>query len=518
MRIDRRTMYMMTAPQQLKIEHMDEKEWALECAARILKRKHAAGTRHIQRILSLEAIVNDLKSKLNKKEKILKKITESSWEVIPFSIKQGPETFPAKVSVIIPVKDAGEQLGRLLTKIRSQKKVPDLEIIVLDSGSKDGSIVVAQGFGATVLQVPPGEFNHGATRNLGARAANGEFIVFTVQDSLPTSDYWLYRMLCPFIQFPDLAALSAKQIVKPEADLFSLWSAAGMSRLLGFDSDVVYRKAAGNQSLELNHLDSTTKRRVTFFDNVSSCVRASVFHEMQFSPLMNAEDIDFGVRLFTQGKVIGYLTTAGVYHWHERGANHVFRRHYIGVKSSIYTMKNDQEYFFRINSIDWDTLASYMAGAYELINAAVHECGKQPIDRPIGKIEAFLKSLQKFLDEPDKIPSVQGKSEDAPGSLAPLIDQIVALTVISPEQKYDFKMNFFINDFMARFKDFASYLCTNCETLEGRELDFNNTILKIFAQSAGDNLGYFFIEEETLGRLTPDMVTLNHSLGKGICY
>jgi glycosyltransferase involved in cell wall biosynthesis len=507
-----------TGSPQLKVEQMDEKEWALECASRILKRKHAAATRHVQRILTLESIVDDLNTRLNQKDKLLKKITDSSWEVIPINISRGPETIPAKVSVIIPVKDAGEQLGRLLAKIRSQRKVPDLEIIIQDSGSRDSSIAVAGEYGATIQQIPPHEFNHGATRNLGASVAKGDFLVFTVQDAMPSSDYWLYRMLSPFIQYPGLSALSARQIVKPEADLFSLWSSDGMSRLLNFDSDVIYRHSSGCKSIGLDHLDSLTKRRLTFFDNVSSCIRASVFREMRFAPLMNAEDIDFGVRLFTEEREIGYLTSAGVYHWHERGADHVFRRNYIGVKSSIYTMKNNLEYFFKLNSIGWENLICCMSGAYELINAAIFESEKIAADRPVDKIKAFLKTFQGFLDEPCKIPAAQLVAGDAASNMAPLIEQIFADTVIMPDQKYDFKKNFLISDFMGKFKDFANFLCNTRETLEGREQDFNDTVFKIFAQSAGDSLGTFFIEEETLGRLTPNLVALNHSLGKGICY
>ena len=502
---------------QLKAEQMDEKEWALECAARILKRKHAAGSRHVQRILTLEAAVDDLKARLNQKDKMLKEITDSSWEVIPINTGNGPETIPAKVSVIIPVKNAGEQLGRLLAKIRSQRKITDLEIIILDSGSKDGSMAKAKEFDATILQIPPDEFNHGATRNHGASVAKGDFLVFTVQDAMPSSDYWLYRMLSPFMQYPGLAALSARQIVKPEADLFSLWSADGMSKLLNFAGDVIYRHSPGCKSIGLNHLDNTTKRRLTFFDNVSSCIRASVFREMQFAPLMNAEDIDFGVRLFTEGRETGFLATTGVYHWHERGADHVFRRHYIGVKSSIYTMKYDLEYFYKINSIGWENLVCCLVGAYDLINAAVFASEKMAADRPVAQIKAFLKTLQGFLDEPCRIPAAQGVAGDA-GSLAPLIGQIVAHAVIKPEQKYDFKKNFLISDFMSRFKDFANFICNNRATLEGREQDFFDTVVKIFAQSAGDSFGTFFIEEETLGRLTPSLVALNHSLGKGVCY
>jgi glycosyltransferase involved in cell wall biosynthesis len=502
----------------LKAEHMDEKGWALECAARILKQKHAAGSRHLQRLLHLESVVDDLHGRLIQKEKALREITDASWEIIPIDRGQGPDIIAAKVSIIIPVKNPGVQLGRLLTKIRAQRKVSDLEVIILDSGSSDNSIADAVEFGATVMQVPPTEFNHGGTRNLGASVAKGDFLVFTVQDAMPSSDYWLHRMVSPFITNPRLAALSARQIVKPEADLFSLWSADGLSRLLDFPGDVIYRHASGYEAIGMNHLDNMTKRRLTFFDNVSSCIRADVFREMQFSPLMNAEDIDFGVRLFSENRETGYLASAGVYHWHDRGADHVFRRHYIGIKSNYHTLRNDLEYFFKHHDIGWDNLVNCISGAFELINVAIFSTNQKVADRPVAKVENFVKALHGFLDEPGKISSLQAHAEDVEGNLSRLVAQIAAIAQPDAGEKYNFKKNFLIPDFMARFKDFANYLCKSHPTLDGREKDFNDTIYKIFAQSAGDYLGNFFIEEETMDRLTPELKALNYALGKGICY
>jgi glycosyltransferase involved in cell wall biosynthesis len=440
------------------------------------------------------------------------------WEIQPMSIAHRPSVIDTKISIIIPVKNAGLQLRQLMSKIRSQRKVADVEIIVVDSGSRDSSAAIAGEFGATVLQIEPHEFNHGGTRNLGARAAKGDFLVFTVQDAMPASDYWLYNMVCPFLEYSQLAALSARQIVRPEADLYSLWAADAMSRLLSFDGDVIYRHSPDCLSKGVAHLDNRTKRRLTFFDDVSSCIRASIFREMQFSPLMNAEDIDYGARLFTEGREIGYLAKCGVYHWHERGADHVFKLHYLGTKASIYTLKNDLGYFFNINSIGLEKLICCMTGAYELINAAVSESEKKAADRPVARIKAFLAEFRRFLDEPCEIPAVYSLVDDSTGQLALLMRQIAAHAVISPEEKYEFKNNFLIPVFISIFNDFAYFICNSHETLEGREQDFNDTIIKIFAQSAGTCFGIYYIEEETLGRLTPTMMTSDHLLGKGITY
>jgi hypothetical protein len=96
--------------------------------------------------------------------------------------------------------------------------------------------------------------------------------------------------------------------------------------------------------------------------------------------------------------------------------------------------------------------------------------------------------------------------------------QITVNEVITPEENHDFKNNFLIPVFISRFNDFAYFICNNRETLEGREQDFNDTVIKIFAQSAGDCFGIYYIEEETLGRLTPAMMAADHLLGKGITH
>ena len=75
------------------------------------------------------------------------------------------------ISVIIPVKDGGDALRRCLEGIAGQRTGEDVETLVVDSGSSDGSVELAQAQGARVIEVPTSGFRHGATRNLGAAQA-----------------------------------------------------------------------------------------------------------------------------------------------------------------------------------------------------------------------------------------------------------------------------------------------------------------------------------------------------------
>ena len=88
----------------------------------------------------------------------------------------------SSVSVVIPVKDGGALLERVLGAVRAQGEV---ELLVIDSGSRDGSREVARAAGAELIEIPPEDFGHGRTRNLGAERASGELIAFLTQDAVP---------------------------------------------------------------------------------------------------------------------------------------------------------------------------------------------------------------------------------------------------------------------------------------------------------------------------------------------
>lgn len=103
---------------------------------------------------------------------------------------------PRRVSVIIPARDEAENLRRTLPALLAQAGPGvELEVLVVDDGSRDDTAEVARSAGARVLPVEPaGVGNPAAARNRGAAAATGDPLVFLDADCVPAPG-WLAALL-----------------------------------------------------------------------------------------------------------------------------------------------------------------------------------------------------------------------------------------------------------------------------------------------------------------------------------
>lgn len=95
-----------------------------------------------------------------------------------------PETAP-KFSVIIPVYNGAETIGRALDSILKQTW-PAHEIIVIDDGSTDQTEAVVLGYGSLVRYVQQRNAGPSAARNHGVALAKGDWVAFL------DADDWYY--------------------------------------------------------------------------------------------------------------------------------------------------------------------------------------------------------------------------------------------------------------------------------------------------------------------------------------
>ncbi|HEX8742426.1 MAG TPA: glycosyltransferase [Thermoleophilaceae bacterium] len=104
-----------------------------------------------------------------------------------------------RVSVVIRTKDEARDLGGVLESLDAQTVGrDDVETIVVDSGSADGTVAIARERGARVIEIAPESFTFGGALNTGAEAARAAVILALSGHAYLPDDAWLERLLAHF--------------------------------------------------------------------------------------------------------------------------------------------------------------------------------------------------------------------------------------------------------------------------------------------------------------------------------
>lgn len=231
----------------------------------------------------------------------------------------------ARASVVLPVKDGATHLSQLLEALAGQVFEGELEVLAIDSGSSDESLAILERHRVRTLRIPPGSFDHGTTRNLGAREARGETVVFLSQDAVPADSHVVARLAAALQGDRRLAGAFARQQPRPEADPLTrrdlaAWVAASPEPRTVVADDLARFEA--RPPLE--------RYRLAAFDNVASAVRRTLLLEQPFAPTAFGEDVEWGLRMLRLGHGLAYVPSAVVVHSHARTARGLYRRNYLG--------------------------------------------------------------------------------------------------------------------------------------------------------------------------------------------
>ena len=98
-------------------------------------------------------------------------------------------------SVIVRAKDEAASIGAVLDLLHNQEIEGEVELIVVDSGSSDGTPAIARRSGATVIEIPAETFSFGGSLNTGCEVARASIIVALSAHAFPPDSGWLARMV-----------------------------------------------------------------------------------------------------------------------------------------------------------------------------------------------------------------------------------------------------------------------------------------------------------------------------------
>lgn len=228
------------------------------------------------------------------------------------------------VSVLIPTWNAGPEFKRTLDALGCQGGLGSVELIVVDSGSTDSTLELAESAGARIEHIAQEDFNHGSTRNLLGEAATGDYLVFMTQDAVPAGPQTLAHLASLLASNSKIAACSARQVPHSGCGLHAAYTSFHHYRALDLNATSVFPE----EDRGFPDADYGEKRRwAAAVDNVCSAIRRDAWEEIRFRPTRFAEDLDFAVRAMQSGWKVAFCGNTAVIHSHDRPALYHLRRH-----------------------------------------------------------------------------------------------------------------------------------------------------------------------------------------------
>ena len=222
-----------------------------------------------------------------------------------------------QISIVIPTYNAGIQFDQMLDRLRNQRYIKPVEIVIIDSGSTDNTLKIAEKHKAHIYKIKHEDFSHSFARNMGAQKARGEIIIFMTQDALPMGDSWISKIVKPLDECK-VAAVSVAELCPETTELFY--------KVATKEHAEFCRTAEGNQFNCLNDDDDALElRKKASLTDITCAIHAEIFKKYAYR-FNYAEDLDMGIRLLRDGYRIALLTDVKVLYGHNRSCGYYIKR------------------------------------------------------------------------------------------------------------------------------------------------------------------------------------------------
>ena len=393
------------------------------------------------------------------------------------------------VSVIIPTFNAGGEFYWLLEKLRSQRGIRSLQIVTVDSGSSDGTDVVAAEHGCKVIRIDKEHFSHSFSRNLGADHANGDLLLFMVQDAYPIGDYWLYGLvsglLSPASEEQRVSALSCAEFPRTDSEVLYDCLVGTHYEFLGCNnSDRIGR---------LTGLDNISLRTQGQLSDVACLIPRTLFDKYRYYGRY-AEDLLLGVRLIRDGHRLGMVSSIKVIHSHNRPVGYYVRRVFVDVMFLTEVFAD-----FSVPAVR--SVVAVLASAFALAETIRRIPGqtRTSLSEEIGRVIDELRQLEL----PRAVPVLAGRGNFGFPPLGDWIERMVQRTDGEPGRPFDadeahdlVQMRTAFVDRLDHLRRFVERVYASLDDTLAAEL--NDAVEKTLAMTVGAMLAFYFLHHTSM--------------------
>ena len=234
-----------------------------------------------------------------------------------------------KIAAIIPTLNGGEVWLSCLNALRQQVPRPDC-VVIVDSGSADGTDKAAVEAGFELVRIAKGTFDHGGTRQMAAeRLAGFDVLVYLTQDAVLAAPNAVAQLVVPFAD-PRVGATYGRQLPRLGSGAIE-----AHARLFNYPPQSNMRTLADKAHMGIE---------AAFTSNSFAAYRATALSAVGGFPesLILGEDMVVAARMLQAGWAVAYVAEAQVWHSHGYSVVQEFKRYFdIGV------MHQDQAWILR---------------------------------------------------------------------------------------------------------------------------------------------------------------------------
>ena len=228
-----------------------------------------------------------------------------------------------KVSVIVPVYNAAATIAPCVQSLLQLDYPADqFELILVDNGSKDGSLEILRSFGDRIRVLREEKRGASAARNHGIRAARFPLVAFTDADCIVDSQ-WLKHLVVP-LSDPEVGVSGGAVLARRPCNRIEAY---GETVHDNFRAITCYRPA--------------------YCDTASWASRAEVLQRLNYfdETFLRAQDCELSCRVQQAGLRLVFVREAIVYHRNESTWRGLFLEGMTHGRNSIQLLERHREFY-----------------------------------------------------------------------------------------------------------------------------------------------------------------------------